>query len=246
MKINIKQVLSEAVNLCIHHYKRVLIVSLILFVYSIFSIVLNEAFNIKNTNSFIYVGLAAVYILLVITIVFLPIFHMAALKLINSFIDNASISLKEAYIQTRGKYGSYIGCGLLMGLIYIPVTILIYALKAPIPTILQYIYYAFSMSIFYLVMPMIALEPKTSHYIKKSVSLLKGNYLTALVLTLIISTFPNIIKQAGRYLIQDKFLLQAFNTIFTALNSCLLVLSYVVNVIVYRQLNKKALTQWRE
>ena len=127
----------------------------------------------------------------------------------------------------------------MVGLMYVPVMIVLTFMKIPFATVIGSVYIASITSLFYVMIPMIAIEPITSHYLRKSVQLIKGNYMSVLALTFITTTLLAILNGIAIYIFQGKTAeLFIIGIIYAAIYFFVYPFASTVTVIVYRQLKK--------
>ena len=133
---------------------------------------------------------------------------------IDNRLSGIPITFREAYYETGGKYWLYVGCTFLLVLyafLAVLVLILLLAIIAVIlsifnvtilnnfvignfsnnyeyATVFMYIFNLFITSLYFVLIPVIALEDKMFNRMPRARELIKGNYLKAVLLTLITST----------------------------------------------------------
>ncbi len=175
-------------------------------------------------------------VFMVVFIVFLPRLMLATCVLANSQLDASPMTLKEAYASTKGKYWLTVGCSLLMALFLIP-SIPLSANGAAGAAIISLLYSAVINAVFYVVIPMIALEPVTGKYLRRSVAFLRGNYWESLALNLILVTALSLIY----YILATGFgdnsqALLVIGLAYSLLAGLLVPMRYICAVLVYRKL----------
>jgi len=236
MKINVKQVLSDAVVFYKGNFKFLAGLS---FFITILTLLMQIAGYLPTDNLALMALLGLVFLAAAILVLaVLPKLYMAMMILINSLLDEKEMRTDEAYRQTKGKYWVLVGCSLLVGLMLIPGTLLVY-FKIPFAGPISSLYYAFIFSFFYVMIPMIAIEPKTSHYLSRSSQMIIDNYPAALALNLITSTLLTVINGTLIYIFQGNNLaLITVTIIYSLLYFFIYPFASTVTVIVYRQLAK--------
>ena len=177
-------------------------------------------------------------VFMVVFIVFLPRLMLATCVLANSQLDASPMTLKEAYASTKGKYWLTVGCSLLMALFLIP-SIPLSANGAAGAAIISLLYSAVINAVFYVVIPMIALEPVTGKYLRRSVAFLRGNYWESLALNLILVTALSLIY----YILATGFgdnsqALLVIGLAYSLLAGLLVPMRYICAVLVYRKLRQ--------
>ena len=177
-------------------------------------------------------------VFMVVFIVFLPRLMLATCVLANSQLDASPMTLKEAYASTKGKYWLTVGCSLLMALFLIP-SIPLSANGAAGAAIISLLYSAVINAVFYVVIPMIALEPVTGKYLRRSVAFLRGNYWESLALNLILVTALSLIY----YILATGFgdnaqALLVIDLAYSLLAGLLVPMRYICAVLVYRKLRQ--------
>lgn len=177
-------------------------------------------------------------VFMVVFIVFLPRLMLATCVLANSQLDASPMTLKEAYTSTKGKYWLTVGCSLLMALFLIP-SIPLSANGAAGAAIISLLYSAVINAVFYVVIPMIALEPVTGKYLRRSVAFLRGNYWESLALNLILVTALSLIY----YILATGFgdnaqALLVIDLAYSLLAGLLVPMRYICAVLVYRKLRQ--------
>ena len=177
-------------------------------------------------------------VFMVVFIVFLPRLMLATCVLANSQLDASPMTLKEAYASTKGKYWLTVSCSLLMALFLIP-SIPLSANGAAGAAIISLLYSAVINAVFYVVIPMIALEPVTGKYLRRSVAFLRGNYWESLALNLILVTALSLIY----YILATGFgdnaqALLVIDLAYSLLAGLLVPMRYICAVLVYRKLRQ--------
>ncbi|OQB12018.1 MAG: hypothetical protein BWY15_02338 [Firmicutes bacterium ADurb.Bin193] len=207
--------------------------------FSLFSFVPNLAKD--NLTVIALVGFIGFAVMIVYIIVG-PKLFLGMQIFINSILDKKAISFGETYRQTRGKYWLLIGYSFFIALWFTPYIALIF-LKIPYASVIGAIYVGFIVAYYYTIMPSIAIEAKTNHYITKNAELIKGNYLNILMLVLLTTTTYSVIYGLLASLFQGRatemFILGIANAFISMFTYPFI---SIVSVIVYRKLldNKKA------
>lgn len=178
------------------------------------------------------------FVLIVVFVVFLPRLILTTCVLAKSQLDASPMTLKEAYASTKGKYWLTVWCSLLMALFLIP-TIPLSASGAAGSAIIAPLYSAVINAVFYVVIPMIALEPVTGKYLRRSISFLRGNYWESLALTLILTTALSLVY----YFLATRFggnaqTLLIIDLAYSLLAGLLVTMRYISTVLVYRKLQQ--------
>ena len=241
MKINVKQVLSESVSFYKENFRNFIGISFVVFVFMAFMQAMGFTLDIL-TNSplqWLLLFFLLMYGILIPAIIILPKVYLAMPILINSLLGENKLTTKQAYHLTKGKYWLMIGCSLLVGILYVPpMVIMIYA-KIPFAAVISSIYTAFITSLFYTLFPMIAIEPRTDRYLRKSINMIKGNYIEVLILTFITATLLAVINGALRYILQGKTTeLLIVGMVYAIVCFFVYPFTSTVTVIVYRQLKR--------
>ena len=233
MKINVKQVLSEAVSFYKVNFKYLAGISLIMCIFG-------AAFNMSpmlDPHSLLSVGL--ILMLAIAALVLMPRLFLIIVIIIDSLFDKNRVTFGEAYRQIKGKYWIILSRLFLVVVIsFIPAFVLIY-MEIPFASAIGGVCSAFIMALYYMLIPIIALEPKTKQYLKKSIQRIKGNYTAALKLYLLTTTLLGVIIAT-----LQQFFAGGTTPHIIAGTAYLLVFFFVfpfaetVIVIVYRQLTK--------
>lgn len=240
MKINIKQVLSESVSFYKENFKNIIGISFIMFVFmAIMQAVGYTQIMITEHPSWLWSYIIAIYAILILAIIVMPKLYLAMPILINSLLGESKLTTKQAYRLTKGKYWLMVGCSLLVGLFYVPpVMVTLYA-EIPFATVIRQIYVAFIAVLFYTLFPMIAIEPRTDRYLRRSIKLVKGNYIEVLILNFVTVTLLTVINGALTYILQGKTTaLLIVDVAYAIVYFFVYPLASTVNVIVYRKLNE--------
>ena len=98
----------------------------------------------------------------------------------------------------------------------------------------------FILSFYYVMSPMIALEPKTTRYLRNSTKMIKGNYWAVLLLYFITTTLLTILNRTATHILMGKTMLLLLTAIaYYLIYFFVFPFAETVRVIVYRQLSKE-------
>jgi len=235
VKISVKQVLSESISLYKENFKKMAVISLVMFAYYVLSQLMGRMTAIADEHPYlIWVALALSIVVLFVVIIFLPKLYLAIMIWFNSLLEKNKMTFGESYRRTQGKYWLSVGCMFLMVLWYMPMVIF---REKPFGVEVRTLYAAFVTSFFYTLFPMIAIEPRGRRYLRRSVQLIKGNYISALMLTFIMATIPAMMNRVFIHVFQGKPAeLYWIGVIYELISSFILPVVYMAQVIVYRQL----------
>ena len=239
MRINVGQVLFESASFYKKNFKKLIDISLGAACTSFISTAQTQIMGYMQVTSnnvplwFLLFSIVTGILTLIVTVKL----ALAMPILVNSLFDENGMTAIQALRQTKGKFWLSIRCSLLVGLLYIIPLIAIMLLKTPFASVIITICIAFISALYYTLSPMIAVEPKTNRYLRRSVKMIKGNYIPALLLTLITVTALSVMNGALIYLFQDNsaavFIVRIIYTIayfFTG------PFAGITSVMVYRQL----------
>ena len=234
VKISVMQVLFAAVVFYKMYFKRLAGISVFMFVFYMNFVVvyilptLEEGRPLTGAEGlFIF----AYIVFVIATFAFLPKISMAMPFFINSLMNGDDVTIGQAFRQSRGKYWRWVGIFLLLS---VP-TIILMILRTPhIVTIIAIASYS---AFFYMLCPMISIEPKTNRYLRKSFNMIKGNYKPALIFILITVTSLSAIGYVIRQFMQNSATaLATLSVISAAVYFFAYPFAETVEVIVYRQL----------
>lgn len=236
MQIKIKQTLSESVSFYKNNFIHFALPS---FFYSSVLLLLQMVTLIKLLKEYPVLLVCSSIVLLTImfaTIVVLPKVEMSSYIIAHSLLSGNKINFGQAYRQTSGKYWTMVGYLLLVGLFCLPAYLLLF--RVDFSSIYFSLYYAIITSLFYTLRPMIAIVPKSGHYLKRAFQMTKAHYWQVLVLTLITSTSLILLKAflSGIYQ-NNSFVLMAIDISHAIAYFFVWPLSVTVVVIIYRKLS---------
>ena len=187
MKIGVKQVLSEAMNYWRRYFKKLAMISFFMFLLNVLVYVFP---HIPPEGALLGLVLVAAVIFMGIFI-FLPKHYMAVRILFYSTMCGNEITTRQAYRQTKGKYWRWVGYILI---IMLPMFVLL-LVRMPFAHIISTIYVALASTFLYALSPMIAIEDKPNISLKKSIKMIKGNYLPILVIVIITVSLLSVISR---------------------------------------------------
>lgn len=237
MVLSVKDIFVEAARFYRASFKKMAPFSFVIFLCStLFVGFIFGSTLLKPSNPFFGASMALIMAMIVISIAVLPKLNLALYIQIDRTMDGRSLSFGEAYHETDGKYWLMIGYSLLIGLwMVVPVMIMApfsFAYKNLVMTALG----AFVYALYYFVIPMIAIEPKTGKYIRRAIALQKGNYLKILLLQFITSTLLSLLYQfVPPITIGGAQMFFLFNFVYFFINFLLLPYSATVAVTAYRK-----------
>ena len=176
---------------------------------------------------------------LIAMVVFGPRLILAIILFINHLMDGNRIALTQAYKETKGKYWIALGFFILIILVRDGPIILFQNLDVPYGRLMSTLYYSCIRAVFYLLLPIIALNKKSREYLKRAIKMIKGNFLKiVLINVLIISLVPYVYNRIEWGIYGASFM-------FIEMNLLAIILLFVfpfaqtVNVVVYRKLAKE-------
>ena len=239
MKINITQVLSESASFYKEHFKKMMGISFAVFVFTALMQVTGYTFTKQSQWLWLLVCVIVIYTVLIAMIIILPKLYMAMPILINSLLGKKPLTAKEAYRETGGKYWLMVRCAILIGIVYIPFISIVFT-KIPYAAAISSVCMAFVSSLFYTLFPMIAIEPRTNQYIRRSVGMIKENYLSVLILTLLTNTLLSVILGILKEIFQGNTTVSIIiGVMYAAVCFFVYPFANTVSVMVYRQLKDK-------
>ena len=238
MKLNVRQVLSESASFYKENFKNLMGISFMVFIFTASVQVMGHMQTmLKGYLLWLLLFILVMLAVEILVIIFFPRLFLSMLVLINSLLDKNKMTMKEAYRQTKGKYWLMVGCSALIALCYIPGIVLVLYTKIPFAALINSIYIAFITSLYYTVLPMIAIEPRTGRYLRRSIQMIKGNYISVLILTLITTTILAAINGVMTYIFQGKPTgLLVIGAIYKIVYFFVYPFSSTVTVIAYRYL----------
>ena len=196
-KIDVKEVLLKSLEFYKKNFKYLIVFSSIYVANEAFWIVLEfvyEAFSRQHTSYVLLIQMGSwIFLMLIwaiIMIIFGPRFLLSIFVKIKAAMNGRMISLEQAYRETKGKYWIAFGCILFLFIVNeLPLLILITLNHYFSEVLLASLYVALINSLFYLLLPLIALSKvEEISYIGSSISLIKGNYQEIFKLYLLTTT----------------------------------------------------------
>ena len=238
MKIRVKQVLLKSAVFYKENFKHLAGLSFAIFAILAFIEVGTYVFDLLEENP-IWADLfelaelsliILVFFLVILVIAILPKLYLTMIILINSLLSKSKITLGEAYRQTKGKYWLTVRCFLI---VWLPL-ILIEVFSTRTALICE----IFIIPYFYVLFPLIAIEPRKKYYLRRSFKMIEGNYPAALLLNLLTSTLWMAIYDALTSFYQGKSTgLLILRVGYAFLCFFILPIAITTTVIVYKQLN---------
>ena len=240
MKINIKQVLSEAVSFYKENFKSLKGISFVVLIFTAYMQVMAYVPTMLKEYPLWHLVFGLLeFVGMVASIIILPKLYLAMPILINSLLGEKKITANEAYRQTKGKYWTMIGCSMLICIGLIPCIALVF-MKIPFAVSIGSVYVAFILSFYYTLFPMIAIEVRTNQYLRKSTQMIKGNYKEVFLLTLITTTLLTAINGVLTYIFQGKTTeLFIIGMAYAVVYFFVYPFASTVTVIVYRKLKRR-------
>jgi hypothetical protein len=234
VKIRVKQVLLKSAVFYKENFKHLAGLSFAMFmvlmlteVSTYLSAVLEK--NPEWADLFELAELSAIIIFAILIIAILPKLYLIMIILINSLLSKSKMTLGEAYRQTKGKYWLTVRCFFIVWLPLILIGIF--------STRLALICEIFIIPYFYVLFPLIAIEPRKKYYLRRSFKMIEGNYPAALLLNLLTSTLWMAIYDALTSFYQGKSTgLLILGVGYAFLCFFILPIAITTTVIVYRQL----------
>ena len=247
MKLNITQILSASASFYKEHFKKMMGISFAVFVFTALMQVMEYTQTIFTKHAqilWLLVGVVFIYAVLIAMMILLPKLYLAMPILINSLLGKKPLTAKAAYRETRGKYWLMVRCALLIGIVYVPFMLIVFT-KIPYVSVISSVCMAFVSSLFYTLFPMIAIEPRANQYIRRSVSMIKGNYASVLILTLLTSTLLSVILGILKQVFQVNTTVSIIiGLAYAAVCFFVYPFTNTVSVMVYRQLKDKPATRY--
>ena len=230
MKIGVKQVLSEAMNYWRRHFMRLAMISFIMFLLNVFMYVFQYIPPEGSPLSWVLIGVTF------LMIIFVPKHYMAVRILFYSMMHGNEITIRQAYRQTKGKYWRWVGYILI---IILPALVLMLS-RIPFPYIISAIYVALISALLYTLSPMIAIEDKSNISLKKSIKMIKGNYLPILVIVIITVSLLSVTNGTFYRVFETETVAHLiFGTAFAIAYFFIFPFVAITEVIVYVQLKEK-------
>lgn len=264
LRISVRDTLSEALSLYLKDFKYYIGVMAFFFAYNAFSAVylylITPAMNIvmEDMNNIISTvgsgmisedalmkisesavpmmsySLVAIAVSIVI-IIFSPRMTLSTSVLANSQLEGAPEKLGAAYRATKGKYWLTVGCMLLVAICKFPAALLS---NGSVSTMLiSVLFTAVINALFYVLMPMIALEPITGKYLRRSVSTMRGNFWEGLILILIVSTVISVMFSMIRSVFTgNEASLLIADLVYALISALIIPIGGICATLVYRKL----------
>jgi len=228
MRISVGQTLSEAAVFYKENFKYLMGFS---FIWSVLMAVVNVSIRLELIWLF-FVGV-------ILAIIFLPKYFLAIMILINTLFDGNRVTLKEAYHQAEGKWWISASRAVVVGLIGGAPLMISMRVEIALPQIVSSLYGGIIMSLFYMLIPIIALEPLADGYLGRSTRMIKGNYLPVLILYLLTTSLWGFINSTVNQLLAGNVTaLHIATTVYTLVLFFVFPFAETVIIVVYRQLAK--------
>jgi len=239
MKINVKQVLSESASFYKKNFKHLIGLSLSIVMLPVFFVELMSYMETILKDYPLWLALFGI-IMLVILILFIITFPKLSLAmpiLIDTLLDENRMTTRQAYRETEGKYWLTVGYFMLFALFLMPFIMVTMLAKVSFDSVFISLFMAFITPLFYPLFPLIAIEPRTNRSFRKSVQMIKGNYIAVLILTLITTTLLGIINGILIDILKENSTaLSIVKISYQIVQFFLYPFSSIVTVIVYRKL----------
>ena len=232
MKIGVKQVLSEAMNYWRRYFKKLAMISFFMFLLNVFVYVL---FYIPLEEA--PLGWVPIIVIMAfLMIIFLPKHYMAVRILFYSMMYENDMTIKQAYRQTKRKYWRWWGYLLI---IILPALVLM-IIGIPFANIISVIFVSFARAFIYALSPMIAIEEKPNISLKKSIKMIKGNYLPILVIVIITATSLSVVSAIFSSIFRTETIeYLVFGMAFSIAYFFIFPFVAITEVVVYAQLKEK-------
>jgi len=180
--------------------------------------------------------------LMITVIVYGPRFLLAIIIQIDSVMKDNIISLERAHKKTKGKYWKTLGCLLLIILFGEVPRYLLFTLNNPFVDIVAVLYFASIGMLFYMLIPVIALSIETTGYMKRTLEMIKGNYLRIFLLYVLTTTFLSYIHLITEGFFFNTSVQSTINIFYIIAIIFVFPFSQVVAVVVYKYLAGKSET----
>ena len=248
-KLNIKNILKEAVSFYKMNFRHFIIFSLIVSFFSMSIALILETFVhlMVGDYSIVDVLIASILILLgiillILLVIYGPKLFLAIMVLINSLFEGENITLREAYEQTQGKYWKMLGCFVVIIIVASSSGFFFRSWNVEIPFdfIANLLFAACIWSLYYLIRPVIAFEPKAKGRLRRARILIRGNYGSILVLYLLTTTVLRIVNGSISRMLEGDFIgILLWTLIHYSLFFFVFPFAEVVTVVVYRTLKRE-------
>ena len=180
--------------------------------------------------------------LMLTLIIYGPRFLLAKIIQIDLAMKGEIISLVRAHEKTKGKYWKTFGCLVLLLLIAEVPSYLLLTLNNPITDIVSELYFACIGTLFYMLIPAIALSSETTGVIKRVFKMLKGNYLRVLLLYALTTTLLSYTRLIIERFSFNSLVQNTINIIFIIALFFVFPFSQIVAVVTYKMLVKNSKT----
>lgn len=175
---------------------------------------------------------------IVIIFIFGPRFLLAINVQINSVMEKKGITLVQSYRETKGKHWVMVGCIALMVLIgVLPALLLILLDLYDILFRLHITLYFTSIgALFFMLFPLIALSENTDDYIRRTVKLIKGNYIRVFLLSALTISLLSYVNHTVEMQLTEISSRVIWGIFYLLILFFVFPFSQVVVVVVYRKL----------
>ena len=187
MKLNVKEILSDAFAFYKGNWKRLvgLSVFMTLCAFPMYGMsgleallkpLLKSQTPLEQAVPMLMTWTIYVYAILIPLLFFAPKVMMTFYIFVNVLLGKKPCTFREAYIDTKGKYWLCVGYALLMGIAYVALMQIPFLPGAMYGLIIQTLWFALVGAFFYTVIPQIAIESKGYKYLRKTWVMQKGNF----------------------------------------------------------------------
>ena len=141
-------------------------------------------------------------------IIFAPRFYLAIVIVLNCLFDGEKITLRKAYKLTKDKYWKMLGCFIVIIIVANSSAYLFQSwnIEFPFDFSIHILFGAFIWSLYYLICPVVALEPKSKGKLKRAREMIKGNYGAVLLLYLMTTALLNMIYRFTFLIVENNVL----------------------------------------
>jgi hypothetical protein len=245
LKISIQETLSESLLFYKKNFKYLISFSIIVTLFlgggelllNDFLLLMHENYSLRElliATIVVLIGIVGI----IAFIIYIPKLYLAIVILINSLFDEKKITLKDAYTQTKGKYGVALGS---LVLIFIMAGFSGYIFQSwnisfPFAFNVHILFGAFIWALYFMIWPVIALGPTEKGYLKRARQMIKGNYEKVLLLYLLTTSLLTIFFRSLAFAMGNTINALGVTFIHYLIFFFVFPFAEVVKVMVYRKL----------
>ena len=240
MKINIKQALAESARISKENFgsiaKIYAVIALLLTVMRLAALRFTPTL-LDNPDMYIKYGLIGTVFIIAGAVIVTKLL-LGFYIYIDSLIDKNKVRFSDAYRQTKGKFWLAVRCAFLVSLLFVPYLV-VNLTNIPVNQLFSLIYSAVVSSLVYVLYPMIAIEPRTDQYLRKSIQMVRGNFFAVFVFTFTTTTFLTTVSDTLAYFFSDTINdILITEMIYALVYFFITSFSSTLNVVVYRKLKE--------